>query len=248
MGEGMLSPDDPGPVIVENAGGASAYVIVCDHAGQAIPRRLEGLGVSQDELDRHIGWDIGAAGVASRLGAALGACVVRQAYSRLVADCNRSPARADIAPAVSDGTRIPGNEGLTAEALRTRVEEIHRPYHDAIAAALTARQGRAQAPILVSVHSFTPSMNGVARPWDIGVLHQGDSPRSLRLLEQLRAEPGLVVGDNEPYALGEIDYTIPTHAQAQGLDYQELEIRQDLIEDAEGQMKMATLLARLLAA
>jgi len=193
---------------------------------------------------RHIAWDIGAAGLALRLADLAGAELIRQAYSRLVVDCNRDPASADIAPQVSDGTAIPGNVGLGAEDLVARIAGIHAPYHQAIGGALDRKEPRT---LVVSVHSFTPEMRGLKRPWHVGVLHAHDSPASRRMLQGLEALGGLVVGDNQPYAMDGIDYTLPRHATARGLDYVELEVRQDLIATSEGQARMAALLAPLMA-
>ena len=243
-----MSPGDPEPLIVQNAGGSSPHLLVCDHSGRAIPRRLGDLGLAPADFDRHIAWDIGAGAVAVRLGQALDACVARQAYSRLVIDCNRAPDREDAIPEVSDGTPIPANAGLSAADVQARVEEVHAPYHAGISAVLDARRAQGRLGAVISVHSFTPVMNDVARPWHVGVLHGGDSPLSHRMLSLLGAERDLVVGDNQPYSLGEIDYTVPVHAQQRGLDYLELEIRQDLIADVDGQVRMAALLARLLKA
>ena len=173
--------------------------------------------------------------------------LVRQAYSRLVIDCNRAPGREDLVPPVSDGTAVPANQGLEPAEVQARIDEIHAPYHAGIAALLDRRMGQAP-PVVASVHSFTPSMGGVDRPWHVGVLHAHDSPASARMLELLSAQDGLVVGDNQPYAMDGIDYTVPVHAQGRGLDYLELEVRQDLIANEAGQASMAALLARLLQA
>ena len=244
----LLSPGDPKPLIVQNAGGSAAYVLVCDHSGRGIPGSLGALGLRPADLERHIAWDIGAGALAVQLSRALDACVVRQAYSRLVIDCNRWPGRDDLVPAVSDGTRIPANEGLSADDVAERLAVIHGPYHAGISAVLDDRAAERRPVSVVSVHSFTPTMNDFARPWHVGVLHAGDSPLSKRMLSLLAGEDGLEVGDNQPYSLGETDYTVPVHAQGRGLDYLELEVRQDLIEGAAGQARMADLLARLLRA
>ena len=239
-----LSPDDPSPVIVHNPGAAAPILLICDHAGRLIPCRLGDLGLPPEEFERHIAWDIGAAGLARRLADALGAQLILQAYSRLVADCNRDPGEPAIAPEISDGAPIPGNLALAPEALAARIAEIHAPYHAAIGAALDLKGPDA---LVVSVHSFTPVMQGFQRPWHVGVLHSHDSPASARLLAALQAQDGLVVGDNQPYAMDGIDYTIPRHAKARGLDYLELEVRQDLIAHEAGQGAMAALLAPLIA-
>lgn len=229
---------------MQNPGARSAFVLVGDHAGRETPRSLNGLGVPPAEFDRHIAWDIGIAGVGAQLSRALDAPFIAQRYSRLVIDCNRDPARADAIPEVSDGTAIPANRGLSPEARQARIDEVFRPYHDAIAAEL---EGRPPGTILVALHSFTPVMAGAARPWRFGVLHLEDSPFSRAVLARLRAEPGLgEIGDNQPYRMDGTDFTVPFHAHGRGLDYVEIEVRQDLLADAAGQAHVAGLLARIL--
>ena len=241
----LLGQDDPACVIVQNAGSLAPVLLVCDHAGRAVPRALGDLGLPAAEFDRHIAYDIGAAGLALALAEPLGAALIQQAYSRLVIDCNREPGRADAIPTLADGVRVGGNVGLSEDDRARRVAAIHRPYHAAIRAELDVRERAGVRGALVLIHSFTPQMGGVARPWQVGVLHQGNA-LSLAMLYLLRSEPGLVVGDNEPYAMDEVDFTAPLHAQARGLQYLELETRQDLIGDEAGQRRFADLYARLI--
>jgi predicted N-formylglutamate amidohydrolase len=243
----LLDPGEPEPAIVQNSGAGSPFVLVGDHAGRRIPRVLGDLGLSHPDLERHIAWDIGVAGLGARLADLLGATFVSQRYSRLVIDCNRDPARPDAIPEVSDGSHVHGNAGLTPEDRAAREAEIFAPYHAAIAEVLDAR---ATAPtVIVALHSFTPVMAEFARPWRFGVLHLGESPFSAAVLARFRAEPEIgEVGDNEPYAMDGTDFTIPHHAVARGLDYVELEVRQDLIADEGGQFAVAERLARVLPA
>ena len=236
------------PAIVHRLGSRAPFLVVCDHAGRAVPRALGDMGVPPAGWERHIAWDIGGAALADSLGEAWGAAVIKQRWSRLVIDCNRAPSRPDAIPEVSDGQPVPANVGLSAEARAARVAEVHAPYHAAIAAELDARAAAGTPTLLVLVHSFTPRMAGFDRPWTFGVLHAGDSPVSHAALELLRREPGEVVGDNEPYAMDLIDYTAPTHATARGLDYLELEVRQDLIADHAGVARVSEILARVVPA
>lgn len=216
-----------------------------DHAGREVPRALGDLGVAAAEMERHIAWDIGVAGLGRRLAARLGATFVRQRYSRLVIDCNRDPARADAVCEVSDGTAIPANRDLAPDARAARVAEIFDPYHRAIARQFDARLDR--PGVLVALHSFTPQMGGEGRPWRFGVLHLEDSPLSAATLRRLRAEEAAgEVGDNQPYRMDGTDFTVPHHAHGRGIDYVELEVRQDLIADETGQAAVADLLARVL--
>ena len=246
MAERLLAPDEPGPAIVRPGRPDSRLVLVADHAGNAIPRALGDLGLGIEDRQRHIAWDIGIAGLAEAVAERLGAPLVRQRYSRLVIDCNRDPGRADAIPEVSDGSAILGNVGLGEADRAARIAEIHAPYHAAIAQVL-AKQAR--PPLLVALHSFTPAMNGFARPWHAGVLHDlGDKRFSDAVLAGLREAVDAPVGDNEPYAMDGIDFTVPLHCYAANRPYAEIEIRQDLIATADGQQRWADLLAEVLAA
>lgn len=199
------------------------------------------------ELGLHIGLDIGIEGLGAELSALLDATFIHQRYSRLVIDCNRQPGSQGAVLAVSDGVTIPGNADLSPEAVQARVREIYRPYQDEIARTLEARAR--QPTVLVALHSFTPSMDGNDRPWRLGVLHRHDSAFSTAVLALMQAELGDAVGDNQPYAMDGTDNTIPLHADPRGLDYLELEVRQDLLASLDAQRNLARWLApRLLTA
>src|ERR1700760_3500248 len=243
----LLGGTEVPPVHEYNAAGRSPFLLTCDHYGRLIPRVLGDLGLPESELLRHIAWDIGIAGVAETLSDLLGAHLVAQRYSRLVIACNRPPAAPSSIPIISEATMIPGNDGIARDAAETRRREIFDPYHRRIDEVIDAR-GRAGLPtVLVSLHSFTPVYAGIARPWHIGTLYQRDKVLPPRLLKHLRAEPDLVVGNNEPYAVSdETDYTIPVHGEARGLMNSGIEIRQDLIGDQAGQQQWADRLARIL--
>lgn len=243
----LLGADDPAPFTVHRAHGDSPFVLIADHAGQRIPARLGDLGLSQSELDRHIGWDIGIAGLAERLSEKLDAFAILQTYSRLVIDCNRPLEAPGSIVAVSDGTAVPGNEGLDDDARTARALEIFAPYHARITQELDRRSEETPAPVLISLHSFTPVFAGFVRPWHTGVLYHRDTRLAHALRDALRAEAGLVVGDNEPYAVSDTsDFAVPVHGEQRGLLHVELEIRQDLIADTAGQEEWAERLARIL--
>ena len=164
-------------------------------------------------------------------------------------DCNRWPDHPGLVAQTSDGIAIPGNRGLGPADIRARLACVHAPYHTAIAAELDARAAAGTPTLLVCVHSFTPALAGGApRPWSVGVLHDGASAASAALLQLLRAQGDLVVGDNQPYAMDGTDYTAPHHAGRRGLDVIELEVRQDLIAEDAGAARMADRLAPLLEA
>jgi predicted N-formylglutamate amidohydrolase len=243
----LLGAADVPPVLEENAAGRSPFLLTCDHYGRLVPRALGDLGLPSSEMERHIAWDIGIAGVAEQLSKALDAHLVAQRYSRLVIDCNRPPDASSSIPLISEATVIPGNDGLTREAAEARRRLIFDPYHRRIDEIIDARLHASVPTVLVSLHSFTPVYAGIARPWHIGTLYQRDTTLPPLLLKWLRAEPDLMVGDNEPYAVSDAtDYTIPVHGEARGLHNTGIEIRQDLIADGSGQIQWAERLARIL--
>jgi len=235
---GLLAPDEPRPFELFNGAGKAPLLLICDHATRFIPRALRGLGLDEAALCRHIAWDIGIAEVTRLVARRLDAPAVLSHFSRLVVDPNRQLDNPTLMPEISDGTVVPGNRDLDAAARRARVDTFFRPYHHAIDAQLDAMlaagaaQGR--APAVVSMHSFTPVMHGVGRPWEIGVLWNRDPRLPRPLMERLRAE-GLTVGDNEPYSGADgHGYTQHTHADRRGLANVLIEVRQDLIDTQQG--------------
>jgi predicted N-formylglutamate amidohydrolase len=245
--DALLAPDEPPAFTADNEDGTSPLVIVADHAGKRMPRRLGRLGLSEAETDRHIAWDIGAGAVCRLIGSALDAVVIRQTYSRLVIDCNRMPGSETSILDVSEATPVPGNVGLSEAQKLARRREIFQPYHDRITAELDRRRAQRRPAALIAMHSFTPVFKSEERRWHVGVLYNRDPRFAHILMELLQREPGLVVGDNEPYSVTDAsDYTIPVHGEQRDLHHVAVEIRQDLITDEAGQTKFAALFARLL--
>jgi predicted N-formylglutamate amidohydrolase len=240
---GLLREDEAPVYELLREAGRSPFLLTADHAGRAIPRALGDLGGPRAEMDRHIAWDIGIAGVTRRLSEALDATTILQAYSRLVIDCNRQPHVLSAFPKVSEATPIPGNEGLDEVDKAARRAAIFDPYHGAIRRLVVERA----RTVYVAMHSFTPVYLAQARPMHVAVLYNRNPRLSKILADLLRVEGGLVVGENAPYRVtDETDYGVPVHAERNGLDYLEIEIRQDLIAGEAGQAEWAALLARLL--
>jgi predicted N-formylglutamate amidohydrolase len=245
--ETLIASDEPPAFSAERRHGSSNFVIVVDHASARLPRCLGDLGVPPAELHRHIAWDIGALAVARRVAAALDAALVAQNYSRLVIDCNRDPKVPTSIPIVSESTPIPGNRDLTEAQRLARRRAIFDPYHDFISALLEERAAAGQPTILVAQHSMTDVFKGARRAMHAAVLYNRDRRFAHMVLERLRREPQLTIGDNQPYFVSdETDYTIPRHGERRGLPHVEIEIRQDLLLDAAGQIEWATRITRVL--
>jgi predicted N-formylglutamate amidohydrolase len=213
------------PRLITGAGGGTAPVlIVADHASNAVPEGIS-LGIAPALLDDHIAVDIGTAALAEALATTLEAPALIATVSRLVIDLNRDPADPSLIPSASDGHIIPGNLLLTDIERALRRDAIHAPYHAAIEAAII----RHAPALLVSLHSFTPHLAAVPtehRPWPVGLLHNQDG-RAAALAQPMLAARGLHVGDNQPYSGKSLNYTMNRHAEARGLPYLGVEIRND---------------------
>lgn len=241
-------PDTPAPAFeLFNPGGKPRLLFVCDHASNYIPSELKGLGLAPDLLGTHIAYDIGAAEVTRQMAQAFDAPAVLGTHSRLLIDLNRGEDDPTIVMKLSDGSIIPGNASADLKEVESRIARYYRPYHGAVGNLVSAARNTGVAPVIVSIHSFTPEWKGRARPWQVGVLwSRKDRRLSDALLDVLRAEDDLMVGDNQPYS-GELEGDcMAKHALANGLPHVLIEIRQDLIADPAGAARWANRLAPLL--
>lgn len=216
--------------------GPAELMCVADHASNFVPEGIE-LGIDPKLLDEHIAVDIGVSGVADRLARRHGIPAHIATVSRLVCDLHRKEDEAAVVPTESDGHLIPGNIGANIER---RMALYHRPYHNALGEMIE----RVRPKLLLAVHSFTPQLatSSQERPWEIGLLYNQDD-RAARHAIRLFGEQGLTVGDNEPYSGKQLNATMDRHAEARGIPYLTLEIRQDQIATEAGQARWATLVA-----
>ena len=244
----LLGGDDPPPFGLVNEDATTPLLLVCDHASREIPRALGRLGLGDADLARHVAYDIGAAELTLGLARRLDCTAVLAGYSRLVIDLNRPPGDPQSILAVSDGTVVPGNRNLSAAAQAQRAEALHWPYHHAVDAAFARLRRIGPEPLLFSVHTFTPSLGGEDRFWDAGVLWNRDPRLAVPLLALLRRQPGLVIGDNEPYSGRDLAYSLDLHAGTAGLPNCAIEVRQDHCEDAGDLARWVTILGDALAA
>ena len=222
---------------------STGLLILCDHAENTLPEAYGTLGLKPQDLHRHIAYDLGAAEVALRLAEALGAPAVLSSFSRLLIDPNRGLDDPTLIMQISDGLIVPGNVGLDAAELETRIERFYRPYHQAIERAIEAGMASGRPPVLVSVHSFTQAWKGMPRPWAAGVLWDRDPRLALPLLVALRGIPEVEVGDNVPYSGQLKGDTLYRHGTMRGIAHALVEIRQDLILGLEGQAEWANYIA-----
>ena len=219
-------------------------LFVADHASAAVPGDID-LGIPDMWLADHIAVDLGSADLAAALADAFDAPVILAEVSRLVIDMNRDPGSAGLIPASTDGRVVPGNVSLSAAQRQARIDRFHAPYHATI-----ARQIGAQRPtLIVSVHSFTPRLasRDAPRPWPVGILYNRDdraARAALRWLDQAGTNPG----DNQPYSGRDLNYTMDRHAEAHGIPYLGLEVRQDQLAKADDALHWAALLGAMIDA
>lgn len=237
----LLGEADPSPLAFCNASSASPFFLLCEHAGQAVPRALGGLGLPAGAIDKHIGWDIGAEALARAIADRLRCPLIIQRYSRLVMDCNRPPDTETSIPEVSDGVRVPGNIGLSASDRTLRRQAIFDPMNEAIEAVFAAHPRRAA----FAIHSYTRHFQGQDRPWDAGFLTRRDPETANHLMSSIAARaPDLNLVLNQPYQIEDAsDWFIPRHAEPRGIQHTLIEIRNDHLGNAASIHHWADLLA-----
>ena len=224
-------------------------VLLADHAGRALPDEYGDLGLPAAEFERHIAYDIGVERVTRELAALTGAPAVMARFSRLLIDPNRGEDDPTLVRQLYDGTIVPANYPMSAAERERRLDRYYRPYHAAVGSVIASvAAATGAAPFIFSIHSFTPSMQGRARPWHVGVLWDSDDRAVRPLLAMLGAQSDLVVGDNEPYDGALRGDTMYRHAIVNGYAHALIEIRQDLIGEPAGASAWAARLAPVVEA
>lgn len=218
-------------------------VLLADHAMNQLPAEYGTLGLAKSDFDRHIAFDIGIEGLTRQLAASLNVPAVLGGFSRLLIDPNRGEDDPTLIMKISDGAIIPGNYPLTNTQWNHRLETFHRPYHRAVERTLANAGASGQAPLVLSLHSFTPAWKGVIRPWHAAVLWDSDHRAVIPLLEMLRMDKQLIIGDNEPYDGALRGDTMYRHCMTSGIPHALLEVRQDLIAKEKGILEWADRLA-----
>ena len=214
-------------------GGTAPLFVFVDHASHAIPLAYDDLGLPEDILTTHIGWDIGASALGLALAKALEAKALFCQFSRLLIDPNRSLDKRDLIPSEADRIPIPGNTALSPAERHRRIETYHQPYHEQLALALDQVCREHEDPLILSVHSFTPRLIGDAqlRPWHMGLLWREDETSARAFMAELAASTDYNVGDNQPYDARVFNYSVDRHVGPRGLRHITLEVRQDLVSN-----------------
>ena len=215
-----------------NRDGLGQVLLICEHASSFIPPAYDGLGLAIEAQLRHIGWDIGALGLARELARLLDAPLVHATYSRLLLDLNRPVDAPDSIVPSSEDTTVPGNAALSAVEREYRQQKIYHPFHAQLDALIDQRLAAGQATAVISIHSFTPRYHDFERPWHAGVISQTDRTLADALLESLARDPDLCVGDNLPYGPQDgVYHSLERHGEARGLRGAMIEVRNDQLDE-----------------
>jgi predicted N-formylglutamate amidohydrolase len=237
------------PIEIANPEGGAPVLLLCDHASNVVPEAVGGgtLGLPPAEMARHIAYDIGARAVTLALAGLLDAPALLSRFSRLVIDPNRSEDDPTLVMRLYDGTLVPGNRHITPEETQRRIETYHRPYHEAVTRQIDLMIAQGRTPALIAIHSYTPQLKGrPLRPWHVGILWHHDGRLAVPLMQRLRAEAGLCVGDNQPYT-GQLEGdSMSRHGTGRGLAHVLIELRHDLIATEADQRLWAERLAPIL--
>lgn len=246
--ESILAASDPQPFVIRNPNAKVPILLVCDHASRRFPESLGTMGLDPAARRCHLALDIGAGPLTEKLAESLGATAVLCEYSRLIVDCNRQLMDPGAFLEFGDGIIVPGNRNLHQAEKDVRANDIYWPYHRAIEGQIERLQQENVNPVLISIHSFTPVMNGESRTWEMGVLWDQDRVTAEVFVQDLR-ESGYLVGDNEPYSgKAPQDFTIDHHAERISLPHVGIEVRQDLIHHDDGVEAVAAVMHKVIAA
>ena len=244
----LLTASEPLPFYVQNAVSEAPVILICDHASCRFPESLGDMGLDPFARRCHLAIDIGAGALTECLSDSLGVTAVLAQYSRLVVDCNRELLDPGAFLEYGDGIIVPGNRVLTQAGKDVRAEAIYWPYHRAVDQQIQRLTTIGPPPVFISIHSFTPVLNGESRPWQVGILWDADAQMAEIFIREFRAA-GYKTGDNEPYSgKAPQDYTVDNHAEKGGLPHVAIEIRQDLISDMAGVERIAAVMHKIIAA
>ena len=219
------------PFTIIPANSSVAAFVLCDHASNHIPAPFENLGLSENQLSRHIAWDIGAQSLTQQVCNAFDIAGILAGFSRLLIDPNRDLKSDGLIPMRSDALNIPGNQSLSQEDINARIDTFYSPYHQELEAQIDELQERSIDPLIISIHSFTPKMaSGAQRDLDIGLLWKTDEDLALRVKAAIENVHGYRVKLNAPYSALDLNHTLDRHVIARGLRHITFEVKQDLID------------------
>lgn len=209
---------------------ARPILLICEHASNFIPPEFNDLGLDADTLKSHIAWDIGAYQLAKNMSKILNATFIFPKTSRLIYDCNRAPSEPSAIPAKSEVFEITSNRNLNNAEREERTALFYQPFHELLSKTISTAMNNGTAPIIITIHTFTPKYLGEHRAVEIGIIHDKDSRFADGLLNVLASEGEYNVRRNEPYGAEDaVTHTLKEHAIKNDLLNVMIEVRNDLV-------------------
>lgn len=232
-------PASEAPVEIVRGSRAAKVFLTCEHASQTLPSAWRWPASDLRLVDTHWAYDLGARDLTLELARTLDASAVLARFTRLLADPNRDEGHHEVFRSLADGAPVQLNAQLDEADKQRRIAGYHRPYHAAVDAELSA----VDAPLLFSIHSFTPVYQGQPREVELGVLFNRDEADALALGAAL-ALHFPKVAFNEPWSgRAGLIYSAERHAGKHGRLALELEVRQDRAVDPVYRAELVRVLA-----
>ena len=226
--------------IIKKNGTYEDYLVICDHASNKIPLEYENLGISNNDLESHRAFDLGASDVAIELYKLLDCNLVMANFSRLLIDPNRGEDDPTLIPKLSEGKVIKGNINISMYKndieRNKRFLQFYLPYHKQISKFIKKSLDYGKIPKILSIHSFTPIWKGKKREIDVGILWDRDDRLSKIFLNSLK---NIKLGDNKPYSGRLKNDTLYKHATSHGIPHVLIELRQDLLKKEKEKLRWA---------
>jgi predicted N-formylglutamate amidohydrolase len=189
----------------------SHLILTCEHGGCRVPAEYRKLFAGASEtLRSHRGWDPGSLDLARTFEKRFAAPLFFNTVTRLLVELNRSPEHPRL---FSEFTR-----GLDPPTRQSLLERYYHPYRQRVEAAISEEISRGKRVVHLSLHTFVPTLNGVTRTADVGLLYDPARPLEVATCRQWQADlkrrrPDLRVRRNYPY-LGKSD-GFTTHLRRQ---------------------------------
>lgn len=207
---------------------APPVLLSCEHASAELPAFLPAWEAWPHWAHTHWAVDIGAGPLTESIHHRLGCAALLGRYSRLYLDLNRDPEAQDLCRTSFEGVAVPFNAAVSSAERNRRVAEVHAPYFRSGRAWVRNRQPR----LVLSVHSFTPSLAQQDRPWALTVLFNRSDALAENLAQHLSEAVRVKVALNQPYS-GKQGFVRAAErlAEPAASDAIVLEVRQDLAAD-----------------
>lgn len=173
------------------------FIISCEHAGNKVPEQYQSLFEGSDEiLNSHRGWDPGSLQLGQILADKTGSELFTYSFTRLFIELNRSIGHPKL---FSEFTR-----SLSKSEKQAVIEKYYQAHRDNVVEAIRQNVAENRLTIHISVHTFTPVLDGKERDFEIGLLYDPKRKREKTFCQNWKSQldeilPNFRVRMNQPY-------------------------------------------------